>query len=342
MANFMDLATELVLVIAFLVPRSADRMRLVLVNRKLYNIIIPELYKHIVLDQKGGPSKRGDFTRKHGKSCWDAARLHHLTSVLKNPALSHKSLIECLDLELDSDTFRGSFERSDIMRYLPSLKSLCLSSKRPAGHNMGPEPYPVSPFVIGRKLRYVCKTLERVTIDIDQNIDFRDGSGVGTLRHFIALKHLSIQSHVFLGIQIDGDQYDRPLFAEILPPGLQKLQIYCLTGGEHGLDYYNWTQVIKLLLWDLMQWGPKTFPELRDVTVYYYADYFSSYELINDLVLRRLEQSLKEAKLEWKKYAFKGQSGKVESVLMEIATREMPKRSVAVRYEPGPQKASRR
>ena len=337
----MDLPTELILAITFLVPRSADRMHLVLVNRKLYNMIIPELYKHILLDQKGDPSKRGDFRRKHGQSCWDAARLNHLTSVLKNPALSYKSLVECLDLELDSDTFHGSFECSDIMQYLPSLKSLCLSSKRPAEYNMGPEPNPVSPFVIGRKLRYVRKTLERVTIDIDQDIVFRDNSGIGTLRHFIALKHLSIQSNVLLGIQIDGNRYDRPLFAEILPPGLQKLQIYCL-GGEDGLDYYNWTEVIKILLWDLMQWGPKTFPELRDVTVYYSADYFSSYELINDLVLRRLEQGLKDAKLEWKKYAFKGDSGEVESVLMEIATRETPKPSVAVRYEPGPQKASRR
>ncbi len=290
------------------------------------------------------PSTRGDFTRKHGKLFWDTARLHHLTSVLKNPAISHKSLIECLDLELDSDTFHGSFERSDIMRYLPSLKSLCLSSKRPAGES-DPDPYPVSPFVIGKRLWDVRKTLERLAIDIDQDTDFRGGSGIGTLRYFIALKHLSIQSHILLGergdhlknSQIENDRVvlDRTMLAGILPPGLQELQINCLTLGE-GEYKCDWTQVITILLEDLMKWGLETLPELRDIRVYYLAKDRSSY--FNDDDTMEVERDLKS---KCKMYAFKGLWAEVERVLMEIATTRTPKRSVAVRYEQGTENGPR-
>lgn len=69
MAKLLDLATELVLITASYIPRSADKFHLALVNRRMQDVITPQLYKHIVLDQKGDPSQRSDTTRIRGGSC---------------------------------------------------------------------------------------------------------------------------------------------------------------------------------------------------------------------------------------------------------------------------------
>lgn len=118
--------------------------------------------------------------------------------MLKNKP-SHELVVESLILELDAITLRESFELSDITLYLPRLKTLCLGGKRLAGRKGGLEPSFVSPSGIGQRLRDVSGTLETLIIDIDRDMEFRDHSGIGTLHHFIALKHLGIQSQILLG-----------------------------------------------------------------------------------------------------------------------------------------------
>lgn len=51
MANFGDLAAELILAVTSYIPRSSDKFHLVLVNRKMHQMITPEPYKHILLGQ---------------------------------------------------------------------------------------------------------------------------------------------------------------------------------------------------------------------------------------------------------------------------------------------------
>ena len=103
-------------------------------------------------------------------------------------------------------------------------------------------------------------------------MESRDHSGIGTLHHFIALKHLSIQSQILLGdwdhlIKSDDDDviYDETLLASILPPSLQKLQKSC------WMDEYQdvWGRVISFRLRSLMKQPPSTLPGLRDITVYH-------------------------------------------------------------------------
>ena len=111
MAKFQDLAAELVLAIASHVLRSGDKLQLALVNRKLYHMIIPQLYRYSVLGSIEGRSSKDYFTlrRVRGCTCWDTVRLQHLCCVLKNKP-SHELVVESLILELDAITLRESFE----------------------------------------------------------------------------------------------------------------------------------------------------------------------------------------------------------------------------------------
>lgn len=76
--------------------------------------------------------------------------------------------------------------------------------------------------------------LESLTIHIEQDIELRDDSGLGNMLQFIALKHLSIQTHILLGCgqTYRGDTtFDKTMLAATLPPGLQ---MFC-RGYQHFL-----------------------------------------------------------------------------------------------------------
>lgn len=119
-------------------------------------------------------------------------------------------------------------------------------------------------------------TLESLVIDTDQSRDRRDGSGVQTLRPFIALKRLSVQSHILFGdrgdplfiTQDDGDDVglDMMLLTEFLPMGLQQLQMSCWTDGQEDWEP-QWGSLIALLLEKLMQAGLCALPERHHITV---------------------------------------------------------------------------
>lgn len=94
-----------------------------------------------------------------------------------------------------------------------------------AGRKGGLEPSFVSSSGIGQRLRDVSGTLETLIIDIDRDMEFRDHSGIGTLHHFIAMKHLGIQSQILLSewdrlIEGYDDDviYDETLFSQHTAP----------------------------------------------------------------------------------------------------------------------------
>ena len=335
MPKFLDLATELILAITSHLPRSNDKFHLLLVNRELYHTILPQLYKHIHLGQTGNPSNTDGFTRTYAYSCWDTVRLRRLTSVLENKHATDKLIVESLSLELNSNTLFESFGKSEIMWNLPGLKRLCLNSKRSAGPDWREKPSLLSPHAIRYRLRDVHETLESLIIDLDQDIQFREGSGIGTFGYFKALMHLSIQSHILLPESKDhlsnmhsddnviGD--NETILVSCFPPTLQRLQISCWTDRESYFESH-WGYVIALLLRKMMN-DLELVPELQDITVYYPIKHDEAREVdIDD-------------KPDFRKCAAKGEWQAVGNMLTEVALRKH--RDISVKFEQGSPEGSR-
>lgn len=336
MPKLLDLANELVFAIATHIPRSTDKFHLLLVNHKLYDLMISELYKHILLGQTEDPSTRGELAQIKPDECWDAVRLRHLSNVLIDKPHSRRPLVQSLCLELKSDTLHESFALSNITHYLPRLKSLCLSSTRSASRNRCQKPSWMSPSVFKHRLRDVRKTLESLVIDIDQDILFRDGTGIGGFGQFHALKHLGIQSHVLLNehknhlfyCQSDKSdiKFDETHLIALLPPRLQRLQISCWTDRDEEYERF-WGQVIALLLGSLMEWGLEDVPELQDIIVYYPIEHGG----VRDVQ--------KDDKLGFKQCVLKERWQEVAKMLMEMALKEH--RNISVKFKQGSERGSR-
>ena len=336
MPNLLDLATELILAINSHLPQSNDKFHLLLVNRELYHTIIPQLYKHIHLGQTGNPSNRDCSTPIYAYAdlCWDTVRLRRLTSVLKNNYATHKLVVESLSLELNSDTLFQSFGHSNITLFLPGLKTLHLNSKRSARYEWK-ELLRLSPAAIRYRLRDVHETLESLIIDLDQDVQFRDRSGIGIFSYFKALKHLSIQSHILLPEGKDhrstihsddnviGD--DETILVISFPPTLQRLQISCWTDRESYFECH-WGYVIALLLRKMMN-DLELVPKLQDITVYYPIKHDGERDVdIDD-------------KPDFRRCAAQGQWQAVGNMLTEVALKEH--RDISVKFEQGSPAGSR-
>lgn len=335
MPNFIHLPTELILAVISHLPRSNDKFYLLLVNRQLYHLIIPQLYKHIQLGQIGNPSNTDGFTRAYADSCWETVRLRRLTSVLENKHATHKLIVESLSLELNSNTLFESFAQSNITLYLPTLKSLYLNSKRPARLKWEQRSRYLSPAGIRERLRDVHETLESLIIELDQDVLYREGTGVGNFRYFKALKHLSIQSHVLLPEHknhlgsIHGDDNvigdNETILVKSFPETLQRLQISCWTDRVIGFER-RWAHVIALLLRKMMI-DLDLVPALQDVTVYYPINYDGEGDMN------------KEDKLNFRRCVAKGRWQAVGEMLTEVAFNQH--REISVRFEQGSPKGSR-
>ena len=335
MPNFIDLPTELILAVISHLPRSNDKFHLLLVNHKLYHTIIPQFYKHIHLGQTGNISNTDGVVETCADSCWDAVRLRRLTSVLEQNYDTHKLIVESLSLELNSNTLLESFALSNITWYLPSLKSLCLNSKRSAGQKLEQKPFYFLPANIRYRLRDVHETLECLIIDLDHDLSLRDGNGIGTLRYFKALKHLSIQSHVLLPEYIDhlssihsddnviGE--DETILVTSFPDTLQSLQISCWTDRESAFERC-WAHVIALLL-RKMTIDLDLVPALQDVTVYYPIDHDGEGDMD------------KEDKLNFRRCVAKGRWQTVGNILTEVALKNH--RDISVKFKQASPEGSR-
>ena len=348
MAKLTNIAPELILMIATHIPRSADKLNLICANQQMYHIFVPELYRYIVLDQGRDPSIIAESTFTDGNSCWDTIRLRRLCSCLEDAPLSDKPAVESLSLELDSNTLHESFACSDLTRYLPKLKHLCLSSQRSTGHGARQQKWSlISPSQIQRRLRGLSETLESLIIDIDQDASLQDASSIG-ISFFKALKNLSIQSHILLGEEVDDhlkvDQNyggpvsypNRTMLSSFIPANLQKLQISCLPFLSEEEGGQNWAIVVAVLLEDMMKYALFSLPKLRHITVYYPAKEHENSGVGDNAANTMAEEDERggeEAKFkpECREYARKGQWQEVARILMESASEN---RTVSVKYVP--------
>lgn len=92
MAKILHLATELVVAITSNIPRSSEKPRVVLVDRKMHHMIAQELYEHIGLGQSGDLSNRGGSKWIHKDSRWDTVRFLRFSSMLKTSRLTSRWL----------------------------------------------------------------------------------------------------------------------------------------------------------------------------------------------------------------------------------------------------------
>ena len=327
MAKFMKTPPELTLAIASLLPRSADKLSLMLVNHQLYHSIKPELYKNIMLDQRGFASRTGVSTRTHQEILEGIVRFRELTSVPKDkPHL--KPVVQSLSLELTSDMMLA-FLSSAILD-LPGLKHLNLSSKRWYEDKVAEDVLEIFINSVRQGLRDVKATLESLTINVDEDIWLRRGRGIGPMMHLTALKQLSIQSHILLPVrddhlcnsEPDENFRNRTILHSFLPPMLQQL---CIGGGMDGEeeDEHCWGHVTAVLLEDLVKWDLEKMPELQDITVYYPAHY-AGFTMTQEDASSRSECS---------RYAAKGLWPEVAMRLTELASQAH--RNISVRYEQG-------
>ena len=327
------LPTELIVMIASHVHRSADKLALMLVNHQLYDITKPGLYTNIMLDQGGNASRRGESTRTLEEVYGDVLRLRDLTKVpmglnsVPKDTPTQKLVVQSLSLELDSHIMHV-FLAGAILD-LPGLKYLHLSSKKLAGNKRAQEVLGSSIYYIGTGLQKVKDSLESLTVDIDEDIKFRSGGGIGPLIRMTALKRLSVQSHILLHERDDhlcnneteyfGIKLGRTILCSFLPPNLQELGIAGGMDEEEG-NGRCWAHVTAVLLEDLMEFQLKYVPELQNIIVYYPAQY-QGFTVMED------------CKSECSKYAAKGMWQEVATRLMEMATQE--RRNISVRYEQG-------
>lgn len=112
-----------------------------------------------------------------------------------------------------------------------------------AGDNEAPSPArdKTSPARLAIALKdSTCKTLEILELALGRDRSHTDGTALGDLNSFIALKKISVQSYVLLGgYGIEG--YDRnyssrtePMISEILPANLLHLRIHCGGAEAHN------------------------------------------------------------------------------------------------------------
>ena len=342
MTNFQDLSAELVLAIGSHIPMSVEKRPLTLVNRKLALLINPQLYRHIVLDETGDSSLQGNLEQIFESSCSDSSRLGRLCRELKKRSPSKRPFVESLDLQAESTTLYMPAMFSDVTLYLPSLKSLCLRGKIPAGHIGGRKKSRtmLEQFKIVQRLRGVSETLESLIIDIEQ--DLRDTKGTGCFTSFKALKHLGIQSHIMIGERddlltindFDDHQFNPNATLLPLPKRLQKLQLACWTDGYEVEERY-WGRVTAILLRNFMKWSLDQWPELQDFTVYYPTKY--DVDMEDAATMGQKKQSLSEDRLVFQQYAAQGQWQKVAGVLTKLGG----ERNISVRFVQGSPEGSR-
>ena len=271
---------------------------------------------NIMLDQGGDASRRRVSIRILEEVRWNVSRLRELTKVPKDMP-PQKSVVRSLSLELDLRIMH-EFLAGAILD-LPGLKRLHLSSKRLARKKRARIVLWSSIRFIRIGLQKIKNSLESLETDIDEDIKFRSGGGIGPLIRMTALQQLSVQSHILLNECADHLKVGRPTLCSFLPPNLQELRI---AGGMDGDKRKErcLAHVTAVLLEDLMEFQLDTLPELRNIIVYYPAHY-EGFTLTEN------------CKSECSKYVAKGLWQEVAMRLMELASQEH--RNISVRYEQG-------
>ena len=227
MARFMDLPNELLIAMASFIRKPADVLQLCIADRRCYDLILPLLYKDIVLHHLDYPTGRQRSLSSNVNSlCGLLERQHNRgrSGNSNGPDLGAR----CRSLNIIMYHTRRSPVHSviELFTYLPFLRNLSLIiSRRQIS-------WPESQFPFGifsQELHRLGDTLENLTLYIAHPWDFCGKDGIGSLHGFKAMKQLRIQSAMLVGWGIGWPDKENPgpSLSRILPPMLEDLTIHC-------------------------------------------------------------------------------------------------------------------
>ena len=228
MARFLDLPNELVLIIVSFIRKPADILQLCIADRRCRDLILPVLYKNIVLHHLDYPTGR-----RYGLSS-NIDSLCRLLDRQQNRGRSGHSNgpdfgARCRSLNINLYHSRRSsvLDVIELFTYLPFLRNFSLIIGRRQISYWPDDQFPFGKLI--KALHLVNDTLESLTLYIAQPWDFVGKDGIGSLHGFKAMKQLRIQSGLLVGWGIGWPDKANPgpSLSRVLPPNLADLTIHC-------------------------------------------------------------------------------------------------------------------
>ena len=265
MASFTLLPLEILLNIRGHLVKPSDILNFTILNRKNYTHVDLFLYSTIIIHHRHPPFEghqnwRGNLKLSNNRPIEDTLRKLERT-------LQHKpsfiSSIRTLDIHPNiSVTFMpAGDEIYTLLPHLHHLKHFRLITEI-VNH--------VSPSRLALALKAsTCKTLETLELALGRDRFHTDGTALGDLKSFVALKKLSVHSYVLLG-GCDVKDFERnpntktePMLSEILPASLLHLRIHCGSVEDYDDDSTKHqrgdTDEAVAHLIEPVSWGPKKY-----------------------------------------------------------------------------------
>jgi len=236
MAKLTDLSNELILAIRSHLEKPADILALTVANRRLYSLVLPLLYEKINLDIRARPQFGQD-----DKGYYAGFNFHHiplalLARTLLDPRLlCAGSAVTSLFLTVEYNML--STDCCEVLGLLPQLNHLAKLSIAITGDECVCLTV-ISTQSIIASLSSAKNTLMSLAISVED--EHNDADWIGSLREFIALRHLCIQAHVLLGAPGSPTDFRRSSnfnnehvqVSELLPASLETLQLHCSPDGR--------------------------------------------------------------------------------------------------------------
>ena len=242
MASFTLLPLEILLNIRGHLVKPRDILTFTALNRKSYTHVDLFLYSTITIHHTQPPSEGHEDWKGNLK----LSNNHPMEDTLGKleRTLQHKpsfiSSIKTLDIHLHTSvTFMtvrdGIYTLLPHLYHLKRFRLITEIVNDQALSDLG------SPSRLALALKAsTCKTLETLELALGRDRFHTDGTALGDLKSFVALKKLSVQSYVLFG-GCDVKEFERnpntktePMLSEVLPASLLHLRIHC--GGVEDYD----------------------------------------------------------------------------------------------------------
>ena len=239
MASFTLLPLEILLKIRSHLVKPRDILTLTTLTRNTYMHIDLLLYSSITIHHSY-------YSYRYSRDSKDNLRLSDLQPIdgtlwKLERALKHEtnfiSSLKKLDIHLHTSLFRFMSAGAHIYELLPRLdylKHFRLITEVLNEEACSPERDKISPARLVIALKgSTYKTLETLELALGCDRHDTDGTQLGDMKSFVALKKLSVQSYVLLGgynvkgVDYNPNTWSRPMLSEMLPASLLHLRIHC-------------------------------------------------------------------------------------------------------------------